>query len=372
MQTRTAAFDAAVVASHRLATRCDVFTGVTAAGAGSLLYTGADITKGSVTVDVNNAIRRTCKLDFVDRTGALTPATASDLLSPLTGNELKLYRGITYPTGGAELIPLGVFGISKVDVNDTPAGVTIAIEGYDRARRVQRAALTDTYRIADGTNVATAIQALIASRVPGLTYAFTTTTVTTPGIVYKTGDDPWAKALALAASIGCDLYFDALGTCSLVPVPDPTTQPVSWTYAGASTTVTKLSHGYVDVDTYNDFVVTGGGTGVATPVRAVAKDTNPQSPTYISGAYGDVVKVVSSNLITTAAQALTVATALLQRSIGVAERLTFDIIVNPAHDVGDVVRVTRGKVDANYVLDALTVPLDPSSAMVAVARRRNA
>jgi hypothetical protein len=329
---------------------------------------------GSVTVDVAAAIRRSCTVTLLDPTGALTVSNAGDILSPLTGNEVVLSRGITYPDGTNELVPLGVFGISAYEVTDDAQGLVIALSGFDRSRRIQRAAFTDTYSILAGTNVAIAIQALVSSRVPGLTYNFAPTATLTPGLVYNTGEDPLAKAVELAASIGCALFFDPQGVCTLAPITDPTTQPPSWVYdEGSNATVIKLARRFVDTATFNDVIVTGGGTGVGIPVRAQAQDTNPSSPTFVGGPYGDVVTVVNSPLVTTVAQAQTMASGILNRSIGTAESLSFEAIVNPAHDVGDVITVNRArsKVAANYVVDSLTVPLTAQTAMTATARRRN-
>ena len=369
----SAAFNAALVASHRIATLVEIWSPPTASSPAALLYSGPYVTDGNVKVDATNAIRRSGQLTVVDPTGTLTPATAGDILSPLAGNEAYIYRGITYPSGATELVLLGVIGLSDTTVTDEGAGLTIALSGYDRARRVQRAKLTDTYAISAGTNVVTAIQALVSSRVPGLTYAMVPTAYTTPGVIYQTGDDPWQRATELAASIGYELFFDNAGTCVCQPVPDPTTAAPVWTYSeGMHATIVKLARQFKDDDTYNDVIVTGEGTGVGVPVRAQVQDTNPASPTYVNGPYGDVVSVISSSLVTTTAQALAMAQATLTRSVGVAESLTFDAIVNPAHDVNDVITVNRARswVASDYVIDALTIPLRADAALTAVARRK--
>jgi hypothetical protein len=54
--------------------------------------------------------------------------------------------------------------------------------------------------------------------------------------------------------------------------------------------------------------------------------------------------------------------------------VTWDQIVNPAHDAGDVVTIIRPEigVSANYVIDSLNIPLAASGLMDAGARTRTA
>lgn len=374
MLTVTAAFLVEVARSHRIATAAQVMSGVTASSPGVVLNSSLRITGGTVRADVANAIRRSCDVTLVDPTGTVTPAQAGDLLSPY-GNEVQLFRGVTYTDGTTETVPLGVFGIAEVKVEDAAQLLTINVVGYDRADRVARALLTDSYTIAAGTNTATGIQALIASRVPGLTYNFTTTATTLPLTVFQVGDDPWAKSLEMAKAIGCDLFFDPYGVCTLTPVTDPNVAPTVATFAeGASATLTKLSRAFTNRQTFSDVIAIGQGSGVGTPVRAQVQDLNVLSPTYYLGPYGDVVTVYNSPLLLTAAQATTAATAILNRQTGLAEQLTLAALVNPALDIFDVVQVTRARsnVNARYSIDSLTYPLSADGTLEAIVRRRTA
>jgi hypothetical protein len=62
----------------------------------------------------------------------------------------------------------------------------------------------------------------------------------------------------------------------------------------------------------------------------------------------------------------------LKKVIGASEKITWDQIVNPAHDVYDLVKVVRGPsgVDANLMLDAITIPLAATATMNAIGRSR--
>lgn len=348
--------------SHRVALACEVYDS-------GMLAATLNPTDGKVTVDAKNALRRRCDVTLVDPTGTLTPERATDLLTPY-GNELRLYRGVHLSTGPA-LIPLGVFGISDCDVDDDADELRIRLTGFDRSRRVRRARFPDVYAVPAGTNVATAIRDLIASRVPGLTYNLATTSATTPTLVFDAGDDPWKAATEMADSIGCDLFFDAQGVVTLrrrVPSSSP-----AWTFQeGPAATLLALGRKSSDEETYNHVVVTGETPENAAPVRAEAVDDDPTSPTYIGGDYGDVVRFYQSQFIRTVEQAQAAADGFLARSLGQTEQVGLSAIPQPALDVDDVVEVTRkrSKVSGLYVIDSLSIPLKFSGAMSVRMRER--
>lgn len=368
----SAAFLAGLRRSHRAAFRADLYDG------GSLAAT-LDVLGGNVEVDGNAARRRRGRVGLADLTGTLTPADLTDLVAP-NGNEMRLFRGLAVEGGEVEWCPLGVFGIGEVKVVDSGAGVRLEVQGMDRSRKVSRNRWEQAYALPAGTNYGTAIQDVIESRLPGTTYSFVTTTRTTPLLVLgeERENDPWKDATEMAQAIGCDLFFDPDGVCVLRPVPDETTAGVSFDYAeGVGGVLLGGERLLTDERTYNAVVVTGEGSGLDAPVREVVYDDDPASPTYVgsppgSSDFGLVPRFLTSALITTSAQALEAGQAVLRRSLGVVEDVRFSAVVNPAHEAGDVVRVRRRamKVDARYVLESFTVPLDVSSALTATTKKR--
>lgn len=367
MRAVSAAFLEALTKSHRSAMRAVVTNGSTE-------LAELKVVAGNVTADENQAVRRRCSVMLADATGELTPRVASDLLHPASGNELRLERGVVID-GTAELAPLGVFRLSKPKVSDTGEALTISVTGYDRSKAVQRRRWVNPYRIAAGTNVATAVAALIGSRMAGLTYNLAPTSRTTPNVVLglERDNDPWKDAQALAAAIGHELYFDAEGIVVMRPVPDPATDPTVAAYSeGTTATILNVERELDDEGTYNGVVVTGQGTGVATPVRAEAWDTDASSPTYYLGPYGAVPYFLTSSLITTQAQADEAAAALLLRVLGATEQLRVAAVPNPAHEPGDVVAVTRYRAGASgtFVLSAFDMPLAPDAPMSMTMRAR--
>lgn len=357
--------------------RVEVYDGIGMNG--NLIYSSnnlslhAGLTDGEVNVQ-DEAIRRRFSLQYTDPLGELTPGVATDIFTTY-GHIVKLYRGIyiTSPTVPEE-VPLGVFGLDNVAVDDTGVSLVITIDGYDLADIVSRSLLVQDFPIAAGTNFGDAIQSLLAFSVAGLTFNFISTTYTTPALLWATGQDPWVAARTMAAAIGCEIFFNPDGVCVMQAIPDYSSLASVWDYhEGADSTILSVNKQQTNRDTYNYYIVTGEHSTNTAPVRGEAFDDNPASPTYYKGSYGRVpAPVESSKLVTTTNQANEAASALLHQSIGQGDRLHFNAIVNPAHEVNDVIsfRRSKSKIDGKYVIDTFAIPLTHNRAMDVTTRAR--
>lgn len=368
----SARFLAAVRQSHRIAARLDV-TDAT----GSVLAT-ISATAGNVSIDSRRNVRRDCSFTVPDITGTLVPAAARDLLSPLSGNELRPYRGVTFDDGTTELVPLGVFPIRSAPASVSSDGTpVVTVGGQDRSSTVSRNRWEKVYSIAAGTALETALTNLLRDRAPLYPVAFPTTGVTVPATAFglETDSDPWADAQSLAKAAGYDLLYDVTGTAVLQQPTDPTTATPTITYANDANAVVIDAAKEWDADkAYNGCIAIGEGSSTTTPVRADAWDDDPSSPTYRLGAYGRYPEFYASPLITTVDQALAAARAQLARRRGVAQSVRWSQVVNPAHDANDAVGFTqtdlRISTPLTVVLDALTVPWTASESMSAETRTR--
>ncbi len=364
----SAAFRAALADNHDTVVLAELLLN-------GVLVRTLEVTSGSVTVDTQNAIRRRFSATLTDPDGSLTPKSASDLLSPIT-TEVRLARGIRFTNGTTEMIPLGVFDISDVEIEDSGDGIEIALSGFDRARKVQRARFIDPYTIMSGTNYSTAIRDLIEFVAPGNTFNFIATTATTPTLTFNSGDDPWAAASGMAASLGAELFFDPAGVCVLRRiVRDEDATPV-WIYQeGEDATLLGVSRKISDSQTYNVVVAsTAENTDDAiAPVRAVVRDENANSATFYAGPYGTVTRFFSSPFLRTEQQAFDAAKAILERALGIVEDVQFTAIVNPAHDTGDVIQIIRpaAGINSRYTIESLTIPLAPDESMSATTKKRD-
>lgn len=323
-------------------------------------------TSGDVRVDRTAETRRSFTGTCLDLTGEITPDESTDLLTPF-GTVLRPYRGVQYAdTGEVEVLPLGVFRLSKANVKDSGGGVSIGLEAYDLSRTVARDGFTDVYVIPAGTNIVQAIQDLLALTFDDLQYdTITTTLTTTQPIVCDTQVNPWAKAGELARSIGCDLYFDVDGWVVIAPPVDINALPSpDFTYVeGQGTTLLDLDKTFSDDPGYNGIVLIGESPGDELPaVRAVAWDEDPTSATYHLGPYGEVPKYVTDQNIKTQEDANATADQLVKGLLGFSYSLSVTSWCNPALEAGNVVQVVRAKskVDGLFAVDAFNVPLAAS------------
>lgn len=342
---------------------------------GKLLKTIQPIA-GDVSIDSRRAIRRQCNLTFVDTDSTLIPTNKiSSTLLPYN-REIRIYRGIEFADGSEELVPLGVFIITSVDITDTAQGIQISVEGSDRSLRVQRAKFTShEFYIDEGTTKEDAIKQILVDRYPSVQTIFPATGQTT-AIIYPTlereSSDPWKEALKIAESAGMDLYFDENGIARLRPIPNPDLGTALISYEdGNESVLTQLMRSLSTDETFNGVIYTGEGTNLSIGVIGEAWDENPASPTY-RYTYGEVPLFKSSPTILTVGEATTAAEAELRKVIGASEKINWNQIVNPAHDVFDLVKIVRSEsgIDAILMLDAVTIPLAPSDTMSAVGRTR--
>lgn len=371
MRSRSEDFDKTISRSHVMAVEAALVRG------GKILVdpTGLHVVDGRADVDGNAATLRSMTGTIVDKSGELIPSFAGDKLTPY-GTELHVWRGVVLPSDTRELMPLGVYRISAVRAVDD-GSTKLEITGHDRSRSIARNRFTVPYAVPSGAVGVTAIVDLIEDRLPGVpVLVATTSTQTLPagaGTGYEAESNPWDAVQKMAAAIGCRVRFNGDGVAVIEDEPDPLSLPVSWTYQeGPQSTLLQVEKSLDDELGYNGAVVDGEGTGAATPVHAEAWDTDPASPTYHLGPYGKVPVFLRSNLITTQAQADTAAAALLRRKAGATEQITFTSLPHPAHDAGDLVRVTRStvKVDELYVLDAFSIPFTPEGTSTVQTRRQ--
>ncbi|MDP9143421.1 MAG: phage tail protein [Actinomycetota bacterium] len=315
----------------------------------------------------------------VGKTVARTVMTRTTLTRP-TGSSPsprvhRLEVRITVDASRVELVQLGRFLINECSISDSPGGLTIDIAGADLSRKVQRNRWERTYAYAKGIRTTDVIKMMIRSRFPACVFNFVSTNDVVPTLFFgeQATNDPWDDAQKLARDIGCDLFFDAYGVCTLRSTPDPAVDESSFTFDDTfHPTITELVRRITDEDTYNYVVVTGESSGNIRPVRAAAADRDPASPTYVLGPYGIVTYRVASASIVSGWQAMKAAQALLLKMKGATETVDFSAVPMPACEPGDVITVTRGrsKVEGQFTLQAIRMPLGASEEMRATCRRQ--
>lgn len=345
----TGRFLAALRAGHTAVTRVEAWRDGVGQVIPDLAFSGGEVTLDGTTGSVRSTLSITAARDQGDM--------LFDLLAPI-GTELVPYRGVRYIDGSTEWVPLGVFGLDSQKEGYGVDG-TLDLSAPDRWARVQRARFL-TPATTNGNAVTEAIRLTTGAVSVGYTNA-TTSTAATRSQVWDTDR---AQAITdLMKSAAAELFFDRAGALLARDLPRLTATPVWNIGAGESGVLVKADRARDRSRTFNVVVCTPESTDGSAPwAPQIAYDTDPASPTWIGGPFGQVPMVYSSPLLTTAGQALAAAKAILSRVTGLAAQVTLEAAVNPALDPGDVISVVfpGGRVE-QHLIDSVTIPLDVDS-----------
>ncbi|MGH9095729.1 MAG: DUF5047 domain-containing protein [Acidimicrobiales bacterium] len=336
MLARTAAFDKAIAAGAPVVIDASILRG------GSI-QTKIQLQPGAtVTLDETAAARRTFKGQVAD-TGNLAPHVPTDPLYP-GAPELVVKTGLMLPSNpNPELVQLGIFRLNLVQ--DDSTGL-ITLTGTDRSSVVAAALNESPYTIIAGTPLDVAIGTYLAAKYPSLPFVadpaahaqiLASTVVYQPGTTTK---DPWSNCIDLATQFGRELYIDTQGQAILRVILDPTATTPCWQYVPGQANMAISGTHVLDTTTgiYNVAVVSSSGTGVTPPVTASAEITDRANPAYPDpNGFGRRPLFYASDQLTTTAQCLATAQALIHKVIGALESVDFTAIPHPCHEPGDVV-----------------------------------
>lgn len=351
---------------------------------GSLIL-GSDVKVegGQVRIENRAAIRRSYDLDLADVAGALLPLRAGDLLDPVTGNEVRLYRGVLLEDGTPYFVPLITGTIEASEVVDTAQSLTLGLSGFDRARRMELNVWRSAYTIAAATRIDLALQALVQDRLTGvgpLVFAFEPTTeVTGAAITYgpDSPGNPLEDAHRLAAACGKEFLFDPMGTPTLrTPVDPAVASPViEYDDRSARNALLDPLGRSADRGTLrNGAVVESDAPWLTFPLVGTAWDDDLTSPTR-RALIGEHPEPVKDATVWTQTQANLAAQATFLKVRGVEENITWRSLVHPGLDGGDVITVAAASlgsldVPARLAVQSLVVPFGVTEAMSGTTRRR--
>lgn len=324
-------------------------------------------TEGQITFDFEAQFQSRMDVTLVDFDGTLTPQGATDMLTPL-GTELKIKRGLLYPDGTEELVSLGIYGIRKIDVRDYGESVKINVLGYDRSQRISRARTRVNIAIPKGHDPWTHIQEILKVAT-GKRYKVNPDLEGVEGVIpgttgtywFPVDTDPWEAMQMVAHDHGTQLYINDEGFVDVSFLDDSDTPQVQHTFVeGDNCTLLHANKEYDNEETYNTLIVTGEPpTKLSPPVKGVAYDNDPLSPTYVNGPYGVVVHHVHSPIIPSSAAAVRVAKRMLQEHLGLLEVVRFSALADPSLELYDIVHVVRERVGVNAIhkVNTLSMPL---------------
>ncbi|MGA6164313.1 DUF5047 domain-containing protein [Amycolatopsis magusensis] len=364
MRPVSARFLDAVRGSHKMVARVRVCasgqTGVNPAGV------PLQLRGGDVKLDATAAVRGTASVTVVDE----FPRTPSALLTPY-GNELFIERGIDYGDGTREFVGLGYFRLTDVDQADARRLGEIRLTAEDRMGGLIEADVLQPFEFGPTATIAQVFDLLVKEVYPAAVIEFDFDANTPFGISHVVEKSRFEFLQDIVDSRARVWYWDHRGVLVVKKAPNPTV-PVFRVNQGERGVLTQMSRGLTRKGVYNAVVATGEPAGELPPVRGVALDTNPYSPTRWDGPYGKVPKFYSSSFLTSTAQCEDAARAQLQRAQGLPYTVDFQAVVNSALEPLDVVAVEHDQFEDTeiHVLEQLTLPLVAGTAMSAATRQK--
>ena len=324
------------------------------------------IQSGDVKLDAAAEIRSTLDMTTLFE----WPEDADGLLTPY-GNELFVERGVKFGDGSTEWVSQGYFRMYSVEQDEAPDG-EIAIMGRDRMSGIIDFKPVKPRSFSAGASVEFVFEELVTEVYPTaeIEFDFAASSTTFP-TSHLMDDDRYGFLKDIVDSLGKIMYWDYAGRLQVKTAPNPTVSVFDVTH-GRDGVLVKLSRSLDREGVYNAVVATGEAPGEGDPVRAVAYDLNPDSPTYWEGPFGKVPFEMSSTFITTNDQAATAARAKLQRVLGLPYSADFQAVPNAALEPLDPIRISySGKRPAEvHVVDTLTVPLVATEPMSGTTRKQ--
>lgn len=337
---------------------------------------------GTVTLDRERDERRMCDITL-DNTDRLL------INDPYNGfwfdKVLKVFWGVRYfDTFGIERYweaQVGEFMIDRIDEGRFPH--TVKITGRDYAKKCLLSRIQYSLQFPSMTPVESIIQALAANA--GITkFALPNThLVYNKDIVFERGKERWAVMKDVADTVAHEVFFRADGKLTMAPYPDPTYDPLIWTFQGGEGedgdfpgSLVKYERSSNDSNIFNHILVAGASAqntdGLTETVFAEARNDDPGSPTRISR-IGDRVKPpIQSDYIISQGQAQQLAQSLLNVSALEEYTINFESVVLPWIDVGTVVGIEDDSASIytpkRFLLSSLSIPLK-LGAMSGVGRR---
>lgn len=355
----------AVRGSHQQTVVCDAWFG------GSPVPGGADIriNGGTVTDSSTPGVRRQLDIELLPRGGLF------DLLSP-TGTELRVRSVLRYPSGGTESVPMGVFDIDSTAIGYGPGG-TITVSGDDKWVRVQRAKFVRPKQSWSGLTVVGQITALVREALGPAEQVIvnTSSTATVGTLVWEQDRDK--AIIELAQSIGCWVYFNRDGVCTIAPLPVGNPPAAVWSVdAGATGVLLDANRSRDRSKTYNVVVVSSEkADGVPPFDPVIVWDNDSSSPTYAgsdpvvgtgAGPFGVVPYFWSSPVMQHPSAAEVAGLAMLTSLRGLNAQLALTSVRNHALDALDSIAVTlppetygAPTVIERHFIDRVTHPLMP-------------
>ncbi len=346
----------ALATSHEAYLLIEVLDGDQNVLATDLPYEG-----GEVSATLTSRIARTCRAVFDE---SLYPFEPTDLLAPY-GNMLRVWRGIQFADGHRSR---WVVFLGRIQETTLSPNGTCSVRADDFGADVLEVKFQNPQNSQPTNTVDAEIRRLISDALPSALFGqideFPQLART------RTWQLDRGQALdELATSVGAFWYALNDGRFTLRRYPWTVAADPVVTYSdGENGSVTGSAAIRSRQGVFNSLTVTGERLNGDAAVYATAQDTNPASTTYIDGPFGRRHQLLRLQTPGTQGAAQGAAIDNLKRLVALVDTWGWDMTVDAALELGDVVQLNvRGR-QIVQVVASLSMPLDLSGPMAVQGR----
>lgn len=344
MLTSTALYKSVLRTPHRRAAYIDVYD-----IDGNVRALNVPINDGTVSANLTNRVTRTASFTLSDE---WFPRTVEDPLSPYRA-VVRIFAGTGYGDGTEEVFPVMTGRVYDVTRN---ADGSVTFRADDLAADVVAARFEQPVNSNTGSTVLAQIRSLIRQAVPQVQFGTDTALdATTPKLTW---DEDRGQALDdLAEALGARWYVLGDGSFVVRPFPYSTSTPVETITDGVRGLLSAASVAITRDGTANSVTVVAERMDGTDPVRYVARDVTPTSPTLYGGPFGRVNQIIKVQTPLTTAQAQTLARTQLSAATALTQQWTCEVVPDYTLEPGDTIRFGYRGLQADQVLDSITYPL---------------
>lgn len=222
------------------------------------------VTGGEFTFNVNATIRGSGSIEY----GGI----------PVDWNQYRLQPWYRAEAGGQVVEwPLGVFLVATPSTEYYDGGKTVSLEMYDKTKILEDDQIPASYQVPAGTNVITAVLAVLAAAGQTRTAFEATTQTTATAMVWPAGT-PRLRIIndLLDAANYFSIWADGDGVFRAEPYQLPGSRGVAWGFADDDKSIysPEFTHDFDTFDVPNRVIVTGQSDGdTAAPVAVVDDNT---------------------------------------------------------------------------------------------------
>lgn len=354
-----------VSGSHTARFRCRVVSG---------FPTGEDpvgddlrVVDGTVSFDATAEVRAAGEITVVEP----WPGARDLSLAPF-GTEVFLARGVDRGGDGILWAPLGYFRITATGQGDAARG-PLSLTLDDRMATIIDSRFMEARQWAQGTQVGDIVNEIVTEVYPNavITWDDNSDTFTLGRtLIADEQSSRYDILLDLADGLGKLVFWDTTGELVFIDAPDEET--VDWDVRANENggVMVNADRSLTRIGIYNAVVATGDGLDDLPPVRAVATNSQSNSPTRFGGPFGRIPRFYNSPFITTQEQANGAAESILRRSLGAQYDVNFSSVPNPALKPRDVVRLTYN--DGNrevHIIETVEIPFNVETPLSATTRQ---